>query len=117
MKSFAQVANSFNLSNGTTPLEMSYAALVIGLMAANQSSLESVKASVDTLVTDLGSVPEAADELTEAQAIQTTLSGLVTAGTTNPFQQVINSLSAFKGSLAYNHVAQLLHERAQSFTG
>lgn len=117
MKSFAQVVNSFNLNNASTPIEVSYAALVLALLAANQTSLESVKGSMDTLVTDLGDVPEAADELTAAEAIQTTLSGLVTAGTSNPFQQVINSLSDYKGSLAYNHLVGLLHERAQSFKG
>ncbi len=115
MKSFAQVINSFGLGNATEDLQLSFAAMVLGLLAAQQTTEEAVKASIDTLVTDLGAVPEASDELADAEAIQTTLSGLTTAGTTNYFQQALNALSSYRGTPAYAYMKYLLEDKAQKF--
>jgi hypothetical protein len=110
MKSFDQVRNSFGVGNSTTPLELSYAAMLLGVLAAQQTALEAVKADVDTAVTELDQ-----DATAELLAAQTAINGLVTEVHANPFAETLSRLSAYKGSPAYTHLETLLHEKAQNF--
>lgn len=96
MKSFEQVKNSFQIGNATTQLELSYVAMLLDVLAAQQTALEAI-------VTDLGY--DATEELI----------ALTTAASDNPFAEVLSRLSAYKGTPAYTHLATLLHESAQSF--